>query len=138
MFETPITWHDAETGIDCKGIPDAYPLFDLKTTADLTWFLNDAKKFGYDGQIAFYYDGLMARGSEPHTPCWIVVEKDPPYDVVVYEIDEQTLQQGRDRYRAALRTLQQCMTTDEWPGVAGNQRMQLNPQTVTIEGIKYD
>jgi hypothetical protein len=38
--------------------------------------------------------------------------------VVVYELPEIVVDEGRDAYRSALRRLVECRANDHWPGVA--------------------
>ena len=118
--EVSVTWKDRDTGIVCKGRPDWLcdaALVDLKTTRDI-----DIKAFGrhgggllYHGQLAYYQMGLAANGIELPVKI-IAVESSPPYDVAVYEMDEDTLWAGEIRARQALATVAQCRKTRTWPG----------------------
>lgn len=121
--EVPIYWTDAETGMQCKGRADGVSrlaLVGLKTTRNicLRKFANDAAKFGYHLQWAFYYDGWLASTGEELPPVEIVVESHPPHDVVVYRIPEEVLDAGREAYRTALVTVRECRQRNVWPGVA--------------------
>src|SRR5690606_13913347 len=75
--------------------------------------------YHYHVQAAFYLDGLRANGIdvEPE-PVHIVVEKSPPFDVVVYRIPEHVVELGRRTYRGWLERLVECRTTGQWPGRA--------------------
>ena len=78
-----------------------------------------ALNYGYDVQAAFYCDGWRAiQGREPKAFLFIAVEKSPPFDVVIHEIelDSPEMELGRSKYRAALDRLRDCIETDEWPG----------------------
>lgn len=121
--EVPIYWTDQETGMQCKGRADGISktaLVGLKTTKniDIRRFANDAAKFGYHLQWAFYYDGWLASTGEELPPVEIVVESHPPHDVVVYRIPEEVLDAGREAYRTALVTVRECRKSRIWPGVA--------------------
>src|SRR5574341_1373220 len=93
-----ITWTDAATGLPCKGRIDwlnGIGLCDLKTTADLDpiRFAATAARLGYHCQLAFYRRGLAANGIDAPVKI-MAVEKNPPYDVAVFSLDEDTLFAG--------------------------------------------
>ena len=54
----------------------------------------------------------------------IVVESAPPYDVVVYDIPEDVILQGRAEVDGLLRQLLDCQSRREWLGV-GNGTEQI-------------
>ncbi len=102
------------TGIDLKGkcdwlTPDS--IIDLKTCGDLDAFADDARKYGYAEQIAFYLD-LFER-----TRGYLVaVEKGEPYRVGVWEVSQAAVAQGILTNDAALARMKTCYDLDEWPG----------------------
>lgn len=121
--ELPIYWTDEETRVPCKGRLDLFgprATVGLKTarSASPGPFPQQAAKLGYHLQWAFYHDGLIASGRDPGEMVEIVVEPEPPHDVVVYVIDDDTLDAGRDEYRRALVTLTYCREHNDWPGTA--------------------
>ncbi|MCK4602115.1 MAG: PD-(D/E)XK nuclease-like domain-containing protein, partial [Phycisphaerae bacterium] len=66
-------------------------IIDLKTTADLTWFENEAKKRRYHNQVAFY-QSVFAEVVGEHVPVYIVaVEKIEPYRCGVWRVGDDTL-----------------------------------------------
>lgn len=116
-------------GRHCKGRADwikpdgdAAILVGLKTSRDprLYQFSNQiARSLNYHLQWAWYYDGFeFATGQRPTKVIEIVVESAPPYDVIVYEIPDEVIQQGRDDYMALLEKLEECERTNDWPGAA--------------------
>ncbi len=116
-------------GRQCKGRADwikpdgnSAMLVGLKTSRDprLYQFSNQvARSLNYHLQWAWYYDGFeFVTGRAPTKVIEIVVESSPPYDVVVYEIPDEVIQQGRDDYMVLLEKLEECERTNEWPGVA--------------------
>ena len=128
--EEPITWTDAETGRACKGRPDhaGGRTIDLKTTAvfEPRRFASLAARLGYHCQLAFYDDGRYAVGHEINgDPALIVVQSDPPHDVVVYDAGPDVIEAGRREYRRLLRLLIHCEQSDDWPGVARGQAVRL-------------
>lgn len=128
--EQLITWTDAATGIECRGRVDHVNgcLSDLKTTRSVSprLFNADIARYGYHAQIAYYFDGLAANGiptSEP--PALIVVESEPPHDVVVLEFSEQDIAAGRAVYRECLDRLAWCRSVDQWPGVSDGRKQRV-------------
>lgn len=123
--EVPIFWQDAKTGVDCKGRIDYLApgrIVDLKTTADVSpWaFSRQAARLLMHLQLAFYADGWQTSTSSEASPdvYVVAVESEPPFDVAVYRITDETLAAGREEYRRLLRRLVECVETDTWPGVA--------------------
>lgn len=125
--EVSMTW--TVRGRPCKGRADwikndgdSAMLVGLKTSRDprLYQFSNQiARSLNYHLQWAWYYDGFeFVTGRAPTKVIEIVVESSPPYDVVVYEIPDEVIQQGRDDYMVLLEKLEECERTNEWPGVA--------------------
>ena len=126
--EKGIEWTDAETGVECRGRVDrtGAGLSDLKTTQSIHGFMRDIARYQYHGQMAFYYDGLVANGvPQTDRPCIVAVEKAAPYDVLVVEFSDEDLAAGRELYRSYLRRLVECRTTGLWPGVSGGERVPL-------------
>lgn len=124
IFEATVTWDDPHTGLACKGrpdwlIPDSRILLDLKTTRSIEGrrFGSSAASFGYHCQLAFYRAGVAASlGWEPKRVLIVAVEKDAPYDVGVFELDDDTLYAGEEEVRELLGRVRQCVLKDQWPG----------------------
>jgi exodeoxyribonuclease VIII len=93
---------------------------DLKTTVNAhpEAFARDAFKYRYHCQAAFYSDAKQIVENLPQTPrfCFIVVEKEFPYAVAVYWLDDQSIDLGRRVYRKDLETYAWCREIDSWPG----------------------
>jgi hypothetical protein len=122
VTERVITWTDRETGVACKGRIDAISpdaVVDLKGTRDLGRFTIDAARLEYHGQSAFYRDGAYeADIVKPGVASYIVaVETAPPYDVGVFLLPSEVIEEGRSLYRSYLELWQQCSRTDTWPGL---------------------
>lgn len=119
--EHRLTWVDIETGIDCRARIDHLNgvLCDLKTTRSLLTCERDSARFGYAGQLAWYFDGVAASGlATGAEPCLLFVENVAPFDVLVLTFTEDDLAIGRRVYRAALERLAECRRTGNWPGVS--------------------
>jgi hypothetical protein len=131
--EVTLTWSDAETGVSCKGRVDWLSFADrterpdcivgLKTTRTILpdAFARGAVGYGYSPAWAFYADGYERMFGRAIPSVEIVVESDPPHDVVVYEIPDEELDEGRREYREALVLLARCRERNEWPGVSGGK-----------------
>lgn len=140
--ELSVVWRDAGTGVLCKGridrlcrVPlaalepftttpdaDAICLVDIKTTRALKPFFFDRErqKFGYQGQMAMYVDGVMSHNPAPVVPLILAIENAPAFDVVVYRLDDDLIEHGRGLYRRLLGQLLECRTTKRWPGISTN------------------
>lgn len=117
-------YRDPETGILCRIRPDFLAfdltvLIDLKTTQDIEEerFSNEIWKWRYDFQMAMYGEGteqISGRKVEHH--ALIACEKEYPYEVAVYHLDEPAIETGARDYHRSLRRLKECIDTDRWPG----------------------
>jgi exodeoxyribonuclease VIII len=119
----------------CRGRPDWLTLIDgephlvgLKTARDcrLMPFSSQAARLGYHCSWSWYEAGYAAiRGMAPRMKE-IVVESAAPYSVVVYDIPEDVILQGRDEYERLLEQLDVCERTGEWPGPGGGMEQTLS------------
>jgi exodeoxyribonuclease VIII len=108
-------------GIPAKARLDWYRngiILDLKTTvaADPDSFSKSCANFSYAIQNAFYIDCCNSIGLECHTFLFICVESNSPHQVAIYELDDRSIEWGRDHYKAALNKYRECMALNEWPG----------------------
>lgn len=123
--EVTIIWPDEKTGLACKGRIDRIAQFggyswivDLKTSKDAgeRSFKWDASKFGYHRAAAWYRRGLAVVRPGPQRRCaLVVVEKEPPFGVAVYESDERALEQGDREMTAWLAQYAECLETGVFP-----------------------
>jgi hypothetical protein len=130
------------TRLSCRGRVDWLTILEgepylvgLKTARDCRPFVfgSAAAKLGYHLQWAFYLDGYRAiTGKTPHLKE-IVVESAAPHDVVVYDITDDILLQGRAEYEGLLRQLVDCESRNEWLGVANGTE-----QVLTLPTWAYD
>lgn len=108
--------------IDCKGrvdfVANCGALVDLKTTRDAApqAFARQCFNLEYHCQAAFYVDGYAAEHGKTLPFVVVAVETTRPYVVQVYEVPEELLELGRERYRTLLDTLNHCRTHNEWAG----------------------
>jgi len=46
---------------------------------------------------------------------FVFIEKKPPYAVAVYELDEESVEKGRELYAQDLKLYKECKEWDHWP-----------------------
>jgi len=121
--EQTFMWVDPETGVKCKCRPDAVKndgkiILDIKSTEDAgEAFAKSVFNYRYHVQAPFYMDGFeAATGIRPEWFIFIAVEKNPPYDVVVYYTPADVMEFGRNEYKNDLRRFKECQQSGVWPG----------------------
>jgi hypothetical protein len=102
--------------IRCDWFSPDHGLVDLKTCNDIDWFEYDAtKKYHYIHQMAFYRAMLKELSGMTVPVHLIACEKNYPYRVGVWLIDDGALDDAAtDNHQAILR-LKHCRQTDTWP-----------------------
>jgi len=120
--EVTVRWQDEGTGIECKSrldyyLPELGYVVDVKTTDDASedGFQRSVAKYGYHRQAAFYEEGLATIGMPIEGFVFVAVEKEPPYGVGVYLLDDDGIRRGRDSIRSNLIRLAACIEHDTWP-----------------------
>lgn len=115
------TSHFAELGgVAVKCRPDWLSggiVVDLKTTQDasLSGFSKSIANYRYAVQAPFYSDILASLGHDVVAFLFIAVEKTAPYAVGVYELDDMSIEIGREQYQHDLDTYRRCVESGEWP-----------------------
>ena len=121
--ELTIVWRDPDFDLLCKGRIDCRNeprnlLVDLKSSRNAAEddFRQSVRTFGYASQAAMYLDGWSdLTGNDAAGFCFVVAEKEPPFALSIYQIDNEFISYGRDIYKRRLAKLQQCFQTDVWP-----------------------
>ena len=114
--ELSFFWKDHLTGLQCRCRPDYYRrdgiLVDLKTTASAAphEFARSFANYRYHVQAAFYTDGVFnvsdfSTFEAPTDFLLVAVEKEPPYGLRVYRVDDRAMEFGRAAYKADLQTI---------------------------------
>ena len=97
--------------------PDVIVVGDLKTTSDPSPepFGKSVYRYGYHRQAAMYSDAIqeMYPGAAVHFVI-IAVHSVAPFEVGVYEVEANELEQGRREYRRALRDLARRRADNDW------------------------
>lgn len=127
--EATFVWKHARTGLGLKGRLDLLngAIVDLKTAPDVIprKFGRDAGKYHYHTRMSYYHDGVYAETGESLPVVLVVVQKKPPHDVVVFNIEKDELDQGRNVYENLIDRLQECRLTNYWPGIAEKDEIRL-------------
>lgn len=127
-YQVSLFWIDPETGLQCKARPDIvtqYNIPDLKVSYDChpKSFSKTLNNFMYHAGAAFYHDGyFLAQGKEipeglqSMPMSFIVAEDKSPYDVVCYQLGDESFEVGRSLYHDALQRYKDFKDNDEYPG----------------------
>ena len=120
-------WGEGVARADYEGLPSQVRIdwlasmagelviVDLKTCADLDYFEQDAAKFGYIHQLAFYREVSALAGGLRH-PCAIVaVEKTGRYRCGVGHTAEVALDRAEAENADAIQQIEQCYCAGSWP-----------------------
>jgi hypothetical protein len=134
VTEETLAWQDPLTRLWLRARPDFRPNSiperrKVRVVADLKFmastfcspqgFQRAIGNFGYHQSAAFYSDGLKAIYDQPPTH-WlhIVVEKDPPHSVSLYELPAEDIERGRMLNRKAIALFERCLSEGRWPAYA--------------------
>jgi hypothetical protein len=108
---------DEKTGLKTRCRPDSLhkklsKITDLKSclSSSPKDFKNDVYKYGYSITAAFYCDFI---GRENY--IFAALEKEPPYQVSLYVLDDEKVEWGRQQYRMALDLMKYCFDNDYYP-----------------------
>lgn len=128
--EAALVWVEPTTGLVCKSRLDRFTVIgsehyviDVKGCSDVsaTALQRQIANLRYHFQAAFYVDAYKAVfGVEPNFLI-AAIEMDAPHDCVMYQLDDQALEQGRAQYREALALLAECTRAKSWPGVGNGE-----------------
>jgi hypothetical protein len=138
VTEETLCWQDPRTGVWLRARPDFRPnsilenrdimvVSDLKfvaaTNATPDGFAKSIHQFGYHQSAAFYSDGIKAvYGHYPTHWVHVVVEKDAPHCVALYELPGEDIERGRVLNRRAIDLFAHCLEHNAWPGYADDPK----------------
>ena len=125
--ELTMAWQDERTGIWCLSRPD-----NVRRDSAVTDYKKvnmqggpfiaarcDAliERHGYDMQMAFAAEGWERHVGTPPSDVGLAFQEDePPYEVILREIDAEALAIGRFYNRRSLVRFAECYTSGRWPG----------------------
>ena len=110
LFKAKIDAYDQAEGV----------IYDLKTAADIKpqQFVRSIYNYAYYLQAALYWKAVAMTGSDVKAYRIIAAEKEAPYDVAVYELDQEYLAYGGRELDRLLDVLKTAQTFDHWGGVS--------------------
>ena len=125
--EVSLFWN-SEQGVQLRARPDFfndYLIVDLKTTESILYddWQRSIVKNGYHIQAAMQIDGMAILTGKNLTFCHVAIEKEPPYEVAMYALDEESINIGRELYKKGALLYKQCKEVDYWPSI--NETIQL-------------
>lgn len=122
--ELSIIWVDPDTGVTCKARLDRIDydmpggaIVDLKSTEDASdeAFAATIWNYSYHSQGALYLGGAFENQIAAGHYVILAYEKEPPFGVGVFRLDEGTLSAGETQVRPLLALYRQCKDRNEWP-----------------------
>ncbi len=119
-IEHSIYFTHATTGIQCKVRPDIWTgsvVGDLKTTNDASYrgFQSSAYKYGYYLQAGMINQALYSLGIEMEKFIFIAIEKDEPYAVGLYALDDDAVFWGSQQFDELMEKVARCIESKNWP-----------------------
>ena len=126
--EVSMAWSDPDSGLNMKGridfLRDEHIIVDVKTCqmADPSlWDFQARHKLFYNMQAALYTQGYSLITGEVPKFFFICIENSAPYDVVVREVDNYFLDEGRIYAKKAMELLTESLDTGVWKGIADDK-----------------
>jgi hypothetical protein len=134
LTELSFFWKDPATGILCKCRPDKLTLkgtvVDYKTVGDRVYparvWARTAYKYNYHVSAAFTLDGIHHALEQagipldafplPKSYVFYAQEKEAPFLVKPWVINDASVTLGRRSYQDALALIKQCEVEGHWPG----------------------
>lgn len=129
-------------GVNLKCRPDFFSMndvtiVDIKTTSKpliLRKLAYEIRNRGYDIQGAMCLDGLSDYFKHDFKTFLLVfVESNPPYDVMVVELDRIDIERARNEYLNAIREWKICKEKNEWPSRIAKERHKVDLTFVDME-----
>lgn len=124
-YQSSCYWVDKETGLQMKCRPDIVnqkfnAVINVKTTLDGSpeKFSKSLTDHEYPLQACIEIEGVLESGllKQVDHYFWLVLEKDAPFNVTLYEFDQADLLVFRDEYHYNLRRIKKAMETNYYPG----------------------
>ena len=137
--EQSVWWDDLQFNLRCKCRPDWWNgdiVIDLKTTQDASpkGFASSVAKFRYHVQQMHYLQGTNAARF-----IFIAVEKEYPYNVGVYELDNDACSIGEELRQRDMKRIMICKKNNQWPGYSNDiSTLSLPNYAANIELSSYD
>jgi hypothetical protein len=115
--EVPLAWE--ADGMSLRGRADAVgrAIVEIKSTRSTAHdsFTRQSWALGYHCQLAHYRAGVFAMQRRT-LPCRIVaVEATPPYDVAVFDVEDELLAEGAEHVARLIERIRVCERSGLWP-----------------------
>lgn len=110
--------------IDYAPADASKPLYDIKTCEDASpdACARSVASYGYDTQARWYLDAWKAATGEDRRFRFVFVEKSPPHEVSVIELDANAendtdwMLDAASKCSEARRVWRECLDANQWPG----------------------
>jgi exodeoxyribonuclease VIII len=118
--ENSIFFRHELTGLQCKVRPDAWLgdiVIDLKTTADASFrsFQSSAYNYGYYLQAGMIKRALESLNKPIKNFIFVAVEKEAPYAIGIYKLDDEALEFGANEFDTLMVELNKYIQKNEFP-----------------------
>lgn len=121
FYEKSLYWTDPDTELLCKARPDIWHdnmIVDLKTTVSASYrdFQRSVYGYGYHIQAGMIREAVKhVVKTEIKNFLFVAIEKEPPYAVAVYQLDELAVNLGATQYQDILKGIRRCEDENNWP-----------------------
>lgn len=121
VYEKSVYWNDPNTDLFCKVRPDIWHsnmICDLKTCLSGSFkdFQRSVISYGYHIQAGMIQEAIKhVLGEKIKNFVYVAIEKEPPYAVAIYQLDEMAVEEGIARFRHILSGVKQCIDENNWP-----------------------
>ncbi len=118
-------------GVPCKIRPDYLLnsiIVDLKTTSSgisQADFSRTCAQYKYDIQTGLYQKGMELITGDYHEFIFVVVQSVPPFNVAIFEPDEDFLDSGAEKVERLIQKYKNCVDTDKWTEQKSIQQLSL-------------
>jgi exodeoxyribonuclease VIII len=107
-------------GIKVRCRPDVWSgsiITDVKSTTDASYyaFKRDMYKYKYDLQQVFYQAVMASIGHEIDNFLFLVIEKNAPYGVAIYDLSTDIITRAKSDMVALLDDFKRCLDSGIWP-----------------------
>lgn len=125
QYQLSLFWEDEESGLKLKTRPDICKvkknvIVNLKTTDDASpeKFSRDLSNYNYPLQACVEIQGCLKTGLMPDVDVylWLVVEKKPPFNAVIYEFTKNDIDICMGEYRYLINKIGDAYKQNKWPG----------------------
>lgn len=118
--ENSIFFRHELTGLQCKVRPDAWLgdiVIDLKTTTDASFrsFQSSAINYGYYLQAGMIKRALESLNKPIKNFIFVAVEKEAPYAIGIYKLDDEALEYGANEFDTLMVELNKYIQKNEFP-----------------------